>query len=569
MSNNADNKIKFCSADSEDGLALLNAKFNVQLYRECIAFYSKHTGSCIPCIVPFCLEEDEINIPQLLIQFYGRVGFVTVDELLQSYREYGITAIRDVRALSYATSVAYRYLTKETCRKESLVAFLKSIQSLEKDVMLLSPLVKIAAVNGKEQIVLEKMVYLEYKSLLEFLFVAHEHAEDKAFLAFCLLKGNLLLDLLKMSSRISMQQNYKMYKWFAVRLAGLDEEMIKEKSLYKLFNLFRGLVFRTITKKRLDLFESYGIGAADACYLYYKLIDTKVDLLGAKQSAKWKSLVLITGTLANSKLYHEVVEDLVYGKADIEYNYDRLKLLESIQKEAPSLGCDYEWLYGLAQKSFGRAGLSPILMFVCNKDTYKRFAYMTGRDQVSCLNYTIMKATDDKQKQRVADFFLGRFGKEFFMELAQKVQIPVSLFDFLLEYSVMDLDSNLIKEICPDTVISEVMESTSRKRMQVLEMLLRTVNLHTLHARYSSIFSKRYWYRSNTEALPTTELVLDYSVIGKDGLRSLLSTLLEYKIRYELHSVPSLLEGILKDSVLSGCCTENELEGIKKIIEGE
>lgn len=349
MSNNADNKIKFCSADSEDGLALLNAKFNVQLYRECIAFYSKHTGSCIPCIVPFCLEEDEINIPQLLIQFYGRVGFVTVDELLQSYREYGITAIRDVRALSYATSVAYRYLTKETCRKESLVAFLKSIQSLEKDVMLLSPLVKIAAVNGKEQIVLEKMVYLEYKSLLEFLFVAHEHAEDKAFLAFCLLKGNLLLDLLKMSSRISMQQNYKMYKWFAVRLAGLDEEMIKEKSLYKLFNLFRGLVFRTITKKRLDLFESYGIGAADACYLYYKLIDTKVDLLGAKQSAKWKSLVLITGTLANSKLYHEVVEDLVYGKADIEYNYDRLKLLESIQKEAPSLGCDYEWLYGLAQ----------------------------------------------------------------------------------------------------------------------------------------------------------------------------------------------------------------------------
>lgn len=569
MSNNADNKIKFCSADSEDGLALLNAKFNVQLYRECIAFYSKHTGSCIPCIVPFCLEEDEINIPQLLMQFYEKVGFVTVDELLQSYREYGITAMRDVRALSYATSVAYRYLTKETCRKESLVAFLKSIQSLEKDVMLLSPLVKIAAVNGKEQIVLEKMVYLEYKSLLEFLFVAHEHAENKAFLAFCLLKGNLLLDLLKMSSRISMQQNYKMYKWFAVRLAGLDEEMIKEKSLYKLFNLFRGLVFRTITKKRLDMFESYGIGAADACYLYYKLIDTKVDILDVKQSAKWKSLVLITGTLAKSKLYHEVVENLVYGKADIKYNYDKLKLLESIQNEEPSLSCDYEWLYGLAQKSFGRSVLPPILMFVCNKDTYKRFVYMTRRDQVSCLGYTVMKAADEKQKQSVAAFFLEKFGKDFFTELAQKVQLPVYLFDFLLEYSVMVLDSDLLKRIYPDTVISEIRESTSKKRMQVLEMLLSAVNLNTLHVQYNSIFSRKRWYCSNTDALPTTELVLDYSVIGKDVLHSLLSTLLEYKIRYEINSVPSLLEGILENSELSGCCTEDELEEIRNIMEGE
>ena len=92
------------------------------------------------------------------------------------------------------------------------------------DVMLTVPLVFIAKTNGREHIVLERLVFLEYKSLLELLFAAHVYEEDKQLVSFFLLKESKLLEFFKATAKLPIQQNFKLYQWLFIRIARVDAD---------------------------------------------------------------------------------------------------------------------------------------------------------------------------------------------------------------------------------------------------------------------------------------------------------------------------------------------------------
>lgn len=552
---------------SGGGILQLNTKFNIQLYKEIISFYSKKTGILIPCVVPFSFEEEALNIPQLLQAFYEKFGDITIDTLLCKYEELGITHMRDLRALCYATSVAYRYLTPNDCKEERLVGFLKSMQGMGEDVMLTVPLVFIAKTNGREHIVLERLVFLEYKSLLELLFAAHVYEEDKQLVSFFLLKESKLLEFFKATAKLPIQQNFKLYQWLFIRIARVDAELLYEKSIFRLFNLLKAFVLRTLTKNKVAKLAEYGFGEADIAYLYYSLAGFEFEDIPVKEAPREKALSLIVSILVNSRLYHNVVEELLCGNPKLPFNYSKEKLFKALRDTEPMLRCDYEWLYGVMQRDpkFKFAECKS-LQFIFNKDTCRRFTILKTNEQIECLAFTFREAASYSKKP-TADYIRSCLDDEYLHDILQNNYIPSDLFVEFIKYGYVELDEKDICSVHPETITSLIREGSSDYAAKILGLLFAGTSTKKLHDAYQGLFwhSTADRYRHSPKCIYGTWIPLQD--VSKSGcMRKILEKTLEFLIRYVQPAVPGFASYVLEHQEAKDALTQEEVQGFLDIV---
>ena len=549
----------------EDGLSSLCARFNAQLYRECIAFYSWQVGVLIPCKIPFCDEEEKLNIAECTKNFKETYGDITIDDLLCNYKQLGITQIMDIHALCYASAIAYKYLTKDVCKEESIVSFLQSLKTLGKDMLLMAPMMFIAGVNEKSYVVVEKLVYYDYNDPLEFFFAVHVHQTSEQFLAFCGLKSEVLLKHFNSNSKMSIKKNSKIYTWFIKRVAEIDASALSSNGIGKLFKLLQAFVNCTLTKSKMTQLEKFGISNEDAAFLYSKLYNTTINGIHVTEQAREKAQKMILSILYKSKEYHSTIEDLLSRENKGNYLNNYYALWYYFMNLPYADTCDYPWLFHFVTEhtNYNAFSLCNVLKFMYNSSTEKEFELLNETEKKECVVYSLMSA-DAAQKKVVIEHVFRSLGKDYFSKLVKENELVPELLDLLVRNAAIEINKQTVGSINPKTFCNWVSEMPSAVSIHALSLLFSQFPVKYIKLNYKELFWN-YRYLASSQCVPNTNINLLVDGAAESDIYNVLEYLVEYKIRYDWESLGALLTYITSTQRIVSIFDKEELSKLNEI----